>query len=378
MDITFRTLSPDFLRERERDLMRIASDQPDEYWTLQNFLIELPKKWLLSFGVFQDADFSGYVIASAKSPESIHVHHFMLRADRRGKGIGARMMAEAEVRCRAAGASRLTLKVKQSNQAAVQFYQKAGFLLSEEAQDYLCLHKPLRQSLVAIHQPNYLPWLGYFNKIARAEYFVFLDNVQFTKGGYTNRVQILSPKGPRWLTIPVAVHLGDPIDRVTPVNSSWPQSHVDNLYAAYHEAPAFQSAWPDIKGLLLSVSGSNLATVNIGLIKGLCERLHLPSIFRCASELSLTAQADDRLIEIVSLVAPGGKYLSGKGGAKYQDPAKFASAGLGFEYLEFVHPEYPQGAHLGRSDFVTGLSVLDAVFHLGWEKTTQLVTWGNH
>jgi hypothetical protein len=231
---------------------------------------------------------------------------------------------------------------------------------------------------VAIHQPNYLPWLGYFHKIALSDSFVFLDNVQFTKGGYTNRVQILSPKSPRWLTIPVTVHLGDPIDTVTPSSSFWSQSHLDSLYAAYHGAPAFKSVWQEVKDMILSTSGSNLAVLNIALIKALCARLHISSAFRCASELSLTAQADDRLVEIVSLMAPGGKYLSGKGGAKYQDPAKFALVGLSFEYLEFIHPEYPQGAHLGRSGFITGLSVLDAVFHLGWKKTARLITGENH
>ena len=378
MNIIFKTLNPALLRDQERELLFIASDQPDEYWTLNNFLVELPDKWMLSFGVWRLDDLSGYVIASAKTPESIHIHHFMLRADQRGKEIGALMMAEIESRSRMSGASKLTLKVKNSNYAARHFYERAGFVVIGGTGDYLSLRKPLRPAVIAIHQPNYLPWLGYFNKIARADCFVFLDNVQFTKGGYTNRVQILSPKGPRWLTIPVNVHLGDPIDTVTPSSSSWSQSHLDSLYAAYHGAPAFKSVWQEVRDMILSTSGSNLAVLNIALIKALCARLHISSAFRCASELSLSAQADDRLVEIVSKVAPGGKYLSGKGGAKYQDPAKFGSAGLGFEYLGFLHPEYPQGAHLCRSDFVAGLSVLDAVFHLGWEGTARLVTWGNH
>src|SRR3546814_3690829 len=78
--------------------------------------------------------------------------------------------------------------------------------------------------IVAIHQPNYLPWLGYFHKIARADVFVFLDDVQFSKNGYTNRVRILGDGAARWLTIPAAVHLGDPIGAVRPARPDWCRS----------------------------------------------------------------------------------------------------------------------------------------------------------
>ncbi len=92
--------------------------------------------------------------------------------------------------------------------------------------------------------------------------------------------------------------------------------------------------------------------------------------FRASSELATaSATADDRLIAIVEEIAPGGAYLSGKGGTKYQDPAKFVSAGLTLDYVEFEHPRYVQTAE----DFVAGLSVLDAVFHLGWDRTAALV-----
>ena len=57
--------------------------------------------------------------------------------------------------------------------------------------------------IVAIHQPNYLPWLGYFYKMVKADIFVLLDNVQYEKNGYTNRCQIKTPQGPFWLTLPI-------------------------------------------------------------------------------------------------------------------------------------------------------------------------------
>lgn len=222
---------------------------------------------------------------------------------------------------------------------------------------------------VAIHQPNYLPWLGYFYKIAHTDIFIFLDDVQYTKGGYTNRVQVLSPKGQRWLTIPVSVHLGDPVSQVKPAKKNWAASHLDCLRQGYQNARAFRAVWPEVKKLLLSVPESDLAAVNSFLVKALAQRLGLACEFRNSSQFVVTNSADLRLVELVSQAAPGGTYLSGKGGAKYQDPEKFLAAGLGFSYLDFEHPEYDQGEEV----FIPGLSVMDPIFHLGWEKTAALL-----
>lgn len=224
---------------------------------------------------------------------------------------------------------------------------------------------------VAIHQPNYLPWLGYFAKIARADRFIFLDDVQFSKGGYTNRVQVLSAKGPRWLTVPVAVSLGDPIARVMP-KPGWVRSHVDMLRNEYRRAARFKAAWPELEAMLHAAPEADLAAVNIHLVTALAGRLGLGCEFSRSSEFATTGAADDRLVELTAAAAPGGGYLSGKGGAKYQDPAKFAAAGLGFAYLGFSHPEYPQG-EMAPGGFVPGLSVVDAVLHLGWDGAAALL-----
>ena len=224
---------------------------------------------------------------------------------------------------------------------------------------------------VAIHQPNYLPWLGYFAKIARADRFIFLDDVQFSKGSYTNRVQVLSAKGPRWLSVPVEVHLGDPIAKVMP-RPGWARSHADMLRNEYRQAAHFKAAWPELEAMLRAAPEADLAAVNIHLVMALAGRLGLKCVFSRSSEFSTTGAADDRLVELTAAVAPGGSYLSGKGGAKYQDPPKFAAAGLGFAYLGFSHPQYPQG-EMAPDGFVPGLSVADAVLHLGWAGAATLL-----
>jgi hypothetical protein len=225
--------------------------------------------------------------------------------------------------------------------------------------------------IVAIHQPNYLPWLGYFHKVARADRFVFLDDVQFTKNNVINRVRVLKDGAPRWLTLPVSVRLGDAIAGVVPAQADWQLRHLDALRQFYRAAPCFAGVWPDIEAIFRAAPGrSGLAAINRHFVEALTARLGLASHFTASSELVVgDVKGTERLIRIVTAVAPGGTYLSGAGGAKYQDDAAFTRAGLSLEYAAFDHPRYDQVSE----NFVAGLSVLDAVFHVGWQATGAMV-----
>lgn len=225
-------------------------------------------------------------------------------------------------------------------------------------------------TIVAIHQPNYLPWLGYFYKIRCADIFIFLDDAQYSKNSFTNRVRVLNKEKARWLTLPVSFNFGDPIDMVTVAVRDWPKKHLDSLRGFYGRAPYFRDVWPDFEALYDGLEQDYLANINIHLIRAIAERLDLQCRFVMASSLD-TAQAtgDDRLIALTNLLAPGGCYLSGAGGANYQDTAKFETVGLRLEYQDFKHPQYEQQT----TAFIAGLSVVDAVFNLGWRKTAELL-----
>lgn len=229
---------------------------------------------------------------------------------------------------------------------------------------------PCDRAKVAIHQPNYLPWLGYFYKIAVADVFVFLDDVQFSKGSYINRVRILASGAARWLTIPVSSHLGDPINRVAAAKASWAQSHLDTLRGFYSAAPEFKSVWPSLGAIVGDSPKDNIAMSNRHIVECIAAELGLRCTFVASSDFEIEdCVSDDRLVRLTKGISAGGTYLSGRGGAKYQDEEKFAAAGLGFRYVEFDHPTYSQNA----SSFVSGLSVIDAIFHLGWSATSDLL-----
>ncbi|MGE4218180.1 MAG: WbqC family protein [Alphaproteobacteria bacterium] len=223
---------------------------------------------------------------------------------------------------------------------------------------------------VAIHQPNYVPWLGYFAKIARADLFVFLDDVQFSKNSYINRVQVLGNGAARWLTVPVSVHLGQTIAEVRPAQPGWEARHLDTLRGSYRQAAHFRDIWPLVNTLYADLPGTSIAASNRMLVERIAELLGLTCRFTASSEIATeNATSDTRLARIVAAVAPEGTYLSGRGGAAYQSPDTFARAGLSLAYTDFQHPAYVQSA----SEFIGGLSVLDALFHCGIDAVSRFL-----
>lgn len=225
--------------------------------------------------------------------------------------------------------------------------------------------------IVAIHQPNFAPWLGYFRKIAMADAFVFLDDVQFSKGSYTNRVRILSGGVQTWLSVPVSFNFGAPILAVDIGSDGFVEAHLRRLEVAYKCSASFRESWNDVQAIYNSLPNAPLGEINVALVKMLCKRLGIGTQFYLSSELGHDNFAsDDRLIALVAALDKNGTYLSGKGGATYQDPSKFVEAGLRLEYLDFVCPSYRQ---VGGKEFVSGLSVFDAVFNLGFDGTAALI-----
>ncbi len=225
--------------------------------------------------------------------------------------------------------------------------------------------------IVAIHQPNYFPWLGYFHKMARADVFVLLDDVQFSKNSYTNRVQVLFNGRPRWLTVPIRVSLGQLINTVLPTSEAWRMAHLSLLHHAYGDTRHFQETWRDVERWIGDAPSGDLGKLNGQIIRRIAERLGTHARIIQSSDLGVRADAPDmRLAVIASAVSPSNPvYLSGRGGAKYQRPETFEKAGVALHYVEFNHPFYAQES----KQFFPGLSVLDAAFHLGWHETRRLV-----
>ena len=223
--------------------------------------------------------------------------------------------------------------------------------------------------LVAIHQPNYAPWIGYFRKIDRASHFIFLDDAVFSKGSVINRVRILDGDRSSWLTIPAKPSMGTPIAAVVSGQSDWPKRHLSRLFNVYRGAAAFCQGWPDVERLYGALVADRFADANRRIILDICAFLEIETVFHNASEIGTMQTGDDRLIALVQAVPGATGYISGSGGRKYQDETKFAKAGLTLEYSDYDPVAYAQTL----PGFTPGLSILDAAFNIGWAGAAALV-----
>jgi hypothetical protein len=170
----------------------------------------------------------------------------------------------------------------------------------------------------------------------------------------------------KWLTIPVRVPLGTSIHAAAP-SAEWAQAHLDRLSNYYQRADHRERILADLEEMFAAASQcGNIADINMALIRDAARRLGITIDFCLASALDRgDKRADDRLVELVRAIDPAGVYLSGTGATSYQDPDKFPAAGLGLRMTRFEHPVYAQGSE----PFVPGLSLLDALFWQGWERT---------
>jgi len=229
-------------------------------------------------------------------------------------------------------------------------------------------------TLVAIHQPNFLPWLGYFDKIRRAEVFILLDDVQFQKTGATwsNRVQLMIAGAPAWVTVPVAraFHGTRAISEIEiDDRSPWRDKLLRTVEFNYRRAPHFGLVYPLLSSLIKHQTHS-LLELNLKAIRMLASAMHLPpDKLVLSSGVHVQGRSTDRLIELVRAVG-GDAYLVGGGAQGYQQDHLFNEAGIALVDQDFEHPTYPQH---GASQFVSGLSVVDAFMNCGFDGTAALL-----
>lgn len=228
--------------------------------------------------------------------------------------------------------------------------------------------------IVAIHQPNFFPWLGYFDKITRADIFCFLDNVQFPKKGgtWTNRVRMSVAGRPDWVTVPVdRDYSGVQLIREVHIKNDapWRRTVLHTVQTNYGGARHFGEVFPLVRELIGNPT-SSLAEFNIRAIRGFCTALHLNDVaFVLGSTLEAEGHATTLLIEMTRAVG-GTDYLCGGGSDDYLDEPAFERGGLTLRYQRFRHPTYPQAAD---GTFQPGLSIVDALMHCGIAGTERLL-----
>ncbi len=218
--------------------------------------------------------------------------------------------------------------------------------------------------LVAIHQPNYLPWAGYFYKMAQADCFVLFDNAQYPKGSFANRNRIKTAAGVQILTVPVRISRGhcqlmNEIEIA--MEHKWAPKHWATLKNCYHRAPFFKGYEPALAAIYQQRHWASLAELNEALIMVLRQALGIATPVMRASTLGIAGKVSNLSI-CLKLNADG--YLSGDGAGDYLDAEEFRRQGITVTYTNFRHPDlYPQL----YGDFVSHLAVIDLLFNCGPE-----------
>ena len=213
--------------------------------------------------------------------------------------------------------------------------------------------------IVAIHQPNYVPWCGFFAKMHACDVFVFYDDAQMTKNSYINRCLINNQGRKAWLTVPAKFSFGDNINEVIISDERWKQKHIQTLRSVYGRTTFFKEVFGLIEPIYLN-AGNSLAQTNMSFLRVLAAYLGLSCRFGLSSSIPTDTSSDDRLIDICRALGAD-TYISGKGGDNYQDHNKFKTAGINLEVKSYTPISYDQTI----DSFMPGLSIMDALFHLG-------------
>lgn len=215
---------------------------------------------------------------------------------------------------------------------------------------------------LAAHQPQYLPWLGFFDKMDRVDRFVLLDVVQYKKNEWQNRNRIRTADGWQWLTVPVHYRFPMSIREVTldDEGGRWRRKHREALRIHYARSPFRAAVLPALEALLNEPFDS-LAALNGRSVRLIAGLLGVRTPIDLASEIpGLPEGADDRLVALCRHFGCA-EYLAGAGGADYMDLETYRRAGVRVAFQDFRHPAYSQ-AYPG---FEPNLSAVDLLLNCG-------------
>jgi len=227
--------------------------------------------------------------------------------------------------------------------------------------------------IVSIHQPHFLPWMGYFNKVINSDVFVWLNSVQYRKNYFQNRTRIKSIAGnPIWLTLPVHNHLGDLIADITIADKGWKSRVKSIIHLNYAKTPFYSIYCDEIYSTMEQNESELLSEVNFNLFLKVLTLLDIHTRIVRVEELKIScADPTGRLVEICRKLNAA-SYIAGKGGSDYMDQSLFEREGIGIFWQKF-DPQVVKYSQIG-ADFVPGLSIIDSLFNIGASEVKKMLT----
>jgi WbqC-like protein len=220
--------------------------------------------------------------------------------------------------------------------------------------------------IVTVHQPHFLPWLGYLDRMARTDLFIVLDHVQFERRNYQNRTMIRMNDEARWLTVPVVQRSQKEriVDKLidNPEDARWwGPIHFRTLRHAYGGA-GFFSQYAGELHRIFDTRFERLVDLTQATLQFMRDAFDIRTPLVRSSELGVDGAKSGLILNLCRAVGAD-TLLAGLGGSRhYLDADEFAQAGVRIVFQEFTHPVYPQ---CGAAPFIPGLSAIDALFNCG-------------
>lgn len=226
---------------------------------------------------------------------------------------------------------------------------------------------------IAIHQPQYMPWLGYFHKMASVDLFILLDDVQFKKNEWQHRNRIRNSRGWQWLSVPTTYKFPQKVNEVAIDNAQeWRKSHQLSLATCYGKSRFGKALMPHFERFF-EMPFTTIDLLNKESIRLLAGIMGIATPVVCSSESPFEGVSTERLVAICRHYEAE-TYLAGAGGHDYMDCSLFERAKIRVEFQDFHTPCYPQHWSTGDEDFIPGLSAVDLIFNCGPESKTVLMS----
>ncbi|MFC2156802.1 WbqC family protein [Acidobacteriota bacterium] len=228
--------------------------------------------------------------------------------------------------------------------------------------------------IVSIHQPAYLPWLGYFHKAALSDVFIFLDTVQFEKNSFTNRNRIMTGQGPIWLTVPLTQkgHIQKKLTEMQITDSDpWKKKHIKSIRLNYSKTPHFNKYFEEIENSI-SQAGVSFCDFVYSMTSYFFRLLNIDTSFVRSSNLPVSGEKAS-LVKNLCKHFQADIYISGALGRDYLNKDEFMKEGIKVIFQDYIHPSYSQ---LSRT-FESGMGIIDVLMNLGASKTKDLIFSGN-
>jgi len=225
--------------------------------------------------------------------------------------------------------------------------------------------------IVAGHQPEYLPYFGFFSKIAHADIFVIVDNIQYVKKNYQNRNRIKTHNGWIWLSVPVITkgRFEQNINEVEINNSeNWRHKHLKTISLNYKKAPFFDE-YIKLFEDIYSKEWQMLSELNEVIIRRIIKILGIDVKILKGSELGVSGEKTGLLVDICKKTGAD-TYLSGSGAKDYVVESMIEEHNLNHKYYEFKHPVYSQL----HGEFIPNMSIIDLLFNCGDKSKEYIFT----